>query len=570
MELSRLVAQIIPFVWVVWIATTSVLAVRVLRDDVWPCAPRRRGLWFVLALSAAAALASLVLPMRIDASGLMELSGGTEPWKGASGEALLRALRLVLPLSPTDIIHVTRAGLVPTCALAVLSLRLQRTAPPGWTKAGLDVQQVMSASVLLLTPSFLFGGLGVFNFWFFCSVVLAMLLAWEDLSRAPSWASRLCLLSSVVLIGFARPETIAGGIVVAALVVLFAWKNKDWKLLVPALVVALALGAVAPTVVAYLGDRMRNQPLLTGSDATGDAPTWMLPWIAFRRILLHAPLNLAVLFVAFHALGLLAFLRAVSMIRQRRASWPEIAAMALILAEFLAIGVHREGFARYIKYGQLLVAPSWYLAARACYTLPPVRKIQAWLVGSVAGGIAVSLASTLVSWLGYTRCSLPEGRTFSARMTDQTLLWVTAPRWANTLCPSQHERERVVVVGLDERAEQDGSVELDMFSPPSCEPERWPIAHLLKRAGCVAVAAYPEVNVAVEDALFDPTRGALCRDVPFQDSAWETQPATHAIVSYYRAERLSEIRSALGRHPSCPWEIEEITESAVLLRRSAP
>ena len=569
MDGSRLTAQLLPFVWVIWTAATGVLAARTLRDDVWPHAERRRGLWLVLGVSVSAVVATFFLPSRIDASGLMELSGGKEPWKGASGEALLGLIRAVVPLSHEDIIHLTRAWLVPTCALAMAASRGQIQGPALGTIAGVDVRRVAMVGVLLATPSFLFGVLGVFNFWFFCSLVLAMLLAWDDLTRSPAWASRISLLSSVALLGFARPETIVGGIVMAALVALFAWRRKDPKLLVPALVLLVALCSVAPTIVAYLGERMRNQPLLTGADATGDASIWMLPWIALRRIVQHAPLNLLVLLVAFHAMGVLAVGRAWRMIRERRASWPEVAAMALLLTEFAAIGVHREGFSRYIKYGQLLVVPSWFLAASVLGALPPTGKARVWLPASVAAGLVVTLASVLISWLGYTRCSRPEGQTFAARSRDETLLWNTAPRWAESVCAPDRGQGpvRVVVVGFDERAQTPGRDDEDMFGKPHCEPERWPIVHLLHGSGCWAAAAYPAADRSVEEVLFDPSHGVLCSGVPFDELAQEPQRATHAIASYYAPARRNEIREAVERSATCAWEIQEITDSAVLLRR---
>jgi hypothetical protein len=82
------------------------------------------------------------------------------------------------------------------------------------------------------------------------------------------------------------------------------------------------------------------------------------------------------------------------------------------------------------------------------------------------------------------------------------------------------------------------------------------------------LAVYPDARDSVDDALFDPARGALCRAVAFGNLTGEPQRATHAIVSYYGAQRPEEIRVAIAQHPSCPWEIVEIAESAMLLRRS--
>jgi len=569
MDTSKLVEQLLPVVWVLWCLSAVVLGVDVVRRDLWPHPERRRAVAILFAVAIVAPAVTLFLPVRVDSSGLMQLCTGTETWIGASGKALVRALRVVWPLSHTDIIHVTRAWFVPTCLLVILSHQAPQRSKPEWTKAGIDLQLLLGAGVLLVTPSFLFGVLGVYSFWFVCSIELAMLLAWRELTCAPTWSARILLISSVVLVGFTRPELIVGGLVLAILAAVFAWGRRDWVLFVLAALTAVVLGAVTPTVLAYLGEQMRTQPLLTGADATGDAPAWwMMPWITIRRIAVHVPLNVLLLLIAFHGMGVLAVGRAVRMVRERRVSWPEVAAFALILTEFLAIGVHRAGFVRYVKYGQLLVVPTWFVASAACYALPPERKVRAWIIGSLVAGIMLSLGSASVSLLGYTRCSLPEGHTLAARMHDETLLWKTAPQWAQSLCGGKHEPLRVVVVGLDERVMRRSNATKEMFSKPSCEPERWPLVHALMRSGCMATAAYPIAQMPVDEALFDPEHGALCREVSFDDSGQHLALATHAIVTFYRPERLAEIRSAVGQQETCRWDVVEVAESAVLLRRA--
>ncbi len=520
-------------------------------------------------VAVAATLATWALPFRIDSSGLMELSGGSDPRKRASGKAFLRVVRVATPLPMVDIIHVTRATLVPTCLLAVLTAARPEPRQDDRVWHGVDLNLMLVVAALVFTSPVLFGGLGVFNFWFFSIVVLALLLAWRELSRSPGWAARLSLSSSVALIGFSRPETIAGGIVLAALGAAFAWRRRDWSLFALTVLVVAGLSAAAPTVVAYLSDRMRNQPLLTGSDATGDAPAWMLPWMAVRRVAVHLPSNLVILLVVFNAMALLAATRVLGMIRERRMSWPQAAALALIGAEVLAVGVHREGFLRYEKYGQILAVPLRYLATRAWFVLPPGRRPRAWLVGTVSAAFVVSAADVLVSWAGWTRCSRPEGRTLSTRMRDEVLLRETAPRWARSLCAPRKppEHNAVVVIGFDERVPGGDAGRADTFSPMPCEPERWPVLHLLRREGCWAVAGYPPADQSADDALFDPSHGALCRPVAFPEFARDPQTATHAVVTFYRPDRVAEIARAVERSASCRWEVLEATESAVMLRR---
>lgn len=567
MDTPRLVALILPFVWVAWAAATTVLAVRGYRRDLGGDPPRRKVLWIAAATALAAWGTTFLIPARIDSSGLLELAGGGEPWKGAAGEAVIAIAGAVVALDLEAIIHFTRASVVPACMLAVLVIAEPGADGEKWIRRGIDLRALLAVGTLLVTPSFLFGTLGVFNFWFFCTVSLAMLLAWRDVVGEPTNAGRIALVTSVLLIGFARPETIAGGIVLAVAATVFASRRRDIRLAIPAALALLLLIAVAPAVSAYLADRMRNQPLLTGADATGSAPLWQLPWIATRRIVEHAPVNLLVLLIALHSIGVLAVVRAVRIVRSRRASWIELAALAFVMVEFLAIGVHREGFTRYIKYGQLLAVPCWYLATRVWFAQPAGRSTRRLLGGAFAAGATAMVASLALTGPGFNRCSLPEGRTLSARRADELLLWNTTPGWVRSVCGgSGTQPARVVVVGLDERVPRaEGAIE-DGFSTPMCEPERWPVGRLLSRGGCETLSVYPDRREPIRKTLFDSETGALCRPVVSGGGGREPQRATHAIVTYYRHERADEVREAVAAHPACGWEILETTPSAMLLR----
>ncbi len=567
MDTPRLVALILPFVWVAWAAATTALAVRGYRRDLGGELSQRKVMWIAAAAAFAAWGATFLIPARIDSSGLLELAGGEEPWKGAAGEAVIAIARAVVVLDLEAIILLTRASVVPACMLAVLVIAEPRAEGERWIRKAIDLRVLLAIGTLLVTPSFLFGTLGVFNFWFFCTVSLAMLLAWRDVVGEPTNAGRIALVTSVLLIGFARPETIAGGIVLAAAAAVFAWRRRDIRLAIPAAIALLLLIAVAPAVSAYLADRMRNQPLLTGADATGSAPLWQLAWIAIRRIIEHAPANLLVLLVALHSIGVLAVVRAVRIVRNRRASWIELAALAFVVVEFLAIGVHREGFTRYIKYGQLLVVPCWYLATRVWFAQPAGRSTQRLLVGAFAAGATVMVTSLAFTGAGFNRCSLPEGRTLFARRADELLLWNTTPDWVRSVCGGNGaQTARVVVVGLDERVPRaEGAIE-DAFSTPMCEPERWPVGRLLSRGGCDTLSVYPDRRESIQKTLFDSETGALSRPVVPGGGGGEPRRATHAIVTYYRPERADEVREALAAHPACGWEILDTTPSAVLLR----
>jgi hypothetical protein len=58
------------------------------------------------------------------------------------------------------------------------------------------------------------------------------------------------------------------------------------------------------------------------------------------------------------------------------------------VTEFLAIGVHREGFLRYDKYGQLVVVPFWLPCVVGILTLSAVRERT--VLGAAAGAAASS------------------------------------------------------------------------------------------------------------------------------------------------------------------------------------
>lgn|GEM_PF-4481511 len=78
---------------------------------------------------------------------------------------------------------------MPTCLPAVLTAARLEPRQDDWVWHGVDLNLMLVVAALVFTSPFLFGGLGVFNCWFFSIVVLALLLAWRELSRSPGWAA---------------------------------------------------------------------------------------------------------------------------------------------------------------------------------------------------------------------------------------------------------------------------------------------------------------------------------------------------------------------------------------------
>ena len=563
MNAPRLVSEVLPWVWIAWSGFVSALTLRAWRRDVLPSPSRRRSAWVLLILSAGLVVASFLAPFRIDASGLMELHAGTEPWKGAVGEAALRLVRWFHHVEPTGIIVLTRLFLLPSAAVAIALASDRPTAEP-WTARGFDLRLLVLVGALLITPSFSFGVMGVFNFWFFPVVVLGVLLALHELETSPSWLGRLTLWTSLPLLAFARPETIVATLVMALLVSGASRARKDHRTWVPTLVLACGMVLIAPSMLSYLDDRVRNQPLLMGADTAGDAPFWTTGWILVRRVVEHLPINLLVLVVALHVLGGVAVFRVLRILRTRSASLAEVAALGLLVTEFVAIGVHREGFLRYDKYGQLVVVPFWLLFVVGIPMLGAVRQRK--VLGAAAGaGALLFVAHVTLSGLGVGRCAAGGAR--DGMLQDETLLWEVSPRWVRSACVRETPA-LVVVVQLDERGAMPEQQRPAKPEGKTCEPERWPLAHQWSRAGCASAVVVPGDTERLEKVLCDPNEGVLRSPLRFDALQDPMRHPNLGVVSFYRPERLAEVTDVLRRRPDCGWEVKETARSAVLLRRT--
>jgi hypothetical protein len=574
METPRLVAALVPWVWVIWATTSAMVVFRVWRRDIGPDPARKRAAWLLLGLSLLLFAGAFALPSRIDASGLMELQGGDTPWKGAVGEGIISIARAVLGVRFLGIIVTTRAFLPAAglLAIAVACSALQRDATErklddSWKVGGVDLQLLFAGSALVLTPSFAFGVLGVFNFWFYGLLVLALLLALLELPRAPSWPARLSILCNLALIGFARPETIVAAVVAGTLIAISAFRRRDHRVWIPLAAVTIAMAGAAPSMFSYLDDRVRHQPLLMGDDTAADASPVSVVLLLIRRVAEHLPLNLLVLLVALHVLGALALVQLVRMVRTRRVTDAELAAVGLLLAEFLAIGVHREGFVRYIKYGQLVVVPVWFLCISGVLVSSLGRRRRRLLAAASIGALVLFAAHFALTATGVGRCATAEGKSRSGRTQDIELLWQTAPDWARTTCAERPGgRARVVIVQLDERGADPSQQRPPKPEGKSCEPERWPVWHHFLREGCATAVVIPARAEQVRETLCDPSEGVLSSPLRFESLHEPQQLPTHAVVTFYRTQRAEQIREAL-KYPACGWRIEEETASAMLLER---
>ncbi|HNS97013.1 MAG TPA: hypothetical protein PLJ27_10245 [Polyangiaceae bacterium] len=565
MNAPNLLGEWLPWVWVVWFAALLALTARIWRREVLPIRPRRHAAIVLVVVSLGLLIASFLVPFRVDASGLMELFAGTEPWKGVVGKSVLELIRPLSPLDPMRIILLTRVFALGSTAVAIAVVTSIWRAHHHIEKETERIDLVLLSTVgcLLLTPSYASGLLGVFNFWFFPFVMLGMLLALVDLERRPSWLGRILFWTSLPLLAYSRPETLVATLSMTFLVILSFRKRGDRLTWVSTAVLAFAMTAIAPSVFAYLDDRVRNQPLLMGGDAAGDSSSWATGWILFRRIIQHLPINGLAVGVAMHGMGLLAMVGMVRRVRARQASVGQVAAFVFFLVEFVAIGVHREGFLRYDKYGLLVVSAIWFLALS---TLPEYRAStrRVLLRIGLIGSALLFVFHVTLGMLGVGRCVLPHEPVRDAKLRDMTLLWEDTPRWVRAKC-DHGTTNRVVVVMLDERGEMPEQLDKRADGAKRCEPERWPLVHQWKRAGCATDLFIPDRVESIDEILCEPSDGK--HGNPLYSRRTSDHP-TLGIISFHRREHVDWVREFLHRRADCGWQMEEESGAALLLRRA--
>jgi hypothetical protein len=341
----------------------------------------------------------------------------------------------------------------------------------------------------------------------------------------------------------------------------------------------LVLFAVSITELAgFLLDRVRTQPLLMGSDAApavAAAPRGPLPLVMLRRVLSHVPRDLGLLVLALHGLALLAAARLWAMARARRATAAEWAAALLLVVEFAAIALHREGFVKLTKYGQLVAVPIWYLAVVGALGARPAERRRGWLRALVVVTAAVTAAFTVADWTGRL---VPRGWRVPA--WADTLLWREAPPLAGELCARGRAGgpATVLVLGVDERRPSSVGIRWLGVEAAEWESELWPLPYLLRQAGCQASAYYPAPGRPLP-ALLHGGGGPdlLCGPAPPDETpgqrlrtAAPPRP-THILVTSLGPGQRGELDRALAAAPACAWRVErELTHAALLARAAAP
>jgi hypothetical protein len=544
-DLAHLALQL---VWLAWLPAMAVLLARALRP-----AWSRDGRRVAMLLAGAAVLVAVVfaLPFQVDASSIMELTATRAhegQWKGIAGRALV-APWLRAGLGPFGVIVVARLSLILAVALAAALL------VRGAGEAGGDaVPLLLGVLALLGLPSFTFGILEAHRSFFYSPLVLTTLLALRELERGPTVAGGVALVAGLVLLSFTRPELIVAALLLGGA---FAYRAaaRRRRLLAAGIGLAAVLCLLAvPEVLGYLFDRMRSQPLLMGSDAAGAAPTGQLAAVGLKRIVSHVPLNAACLLVSLHVVIVLAVWRLARLVRARRASWPELAAALLLLTEFVAIGIHREGFTRVAKYGQLLTVPAWYLALLGLWPELAAERRRVWQRRLVVASALFLVLNVEVSLVTPGREGPRSSRSWRARQADIALLWRDVPALGRRIC-SAAAPASVLVVGLDERREQFWPLGRYLgIETSQWESERSAIVHVLARSGCAVHAAYP-VGALPAAAL----------DAPVTFDEGPPRPPTHALVTWGEPYRRAELRAlATGA-----WRVEAEVEGATLLVRGA-
>jgi hypothetical protein len=257
--------------------------------------------------------------------------------------------------------------------------------------------------------------------------------------------------------------------------------------------------------------------------------------------------------------------------------------------------MHREGFFKITKYGQLVVVPLWYLAMQRRLPLMAPGRRRRWTRVILAASLVVTAAYTVADWTGW---GAPHGWRVPARA--DTLIWREAPRVAASLCDGRGRAggATIVVLGLDERRPTGVGLPWMGVEAARWESEMGALPHVLRQAGCRTITRYPATDLPLPSVL----RGSggepdlLCAVAPLDEAGGPMVPSagardptgptgraagagvqsgravlpTHILMTYLATSHREEVSRVLAATPECPWRVERELTNAVLLGRAAP
>jgi len=638
--MESVVPQILRATWVLFLPLAVGVALVAVRQAVLSSRAAVRIVLVALAAGVVVGVMGIVFPFRVDASGLLELMpDGRSPtqFKGTAGKAFVDVAAWFGVSSYRGVIACTRATavLLPLFAAALVLPAIQGRR-----------ETAIACTLLVASPLCLHGSLGVFNFWFFPLVSLGLcvgLTTLETLERsgegglgaggagaseddaggagasevdagvagasevdagaagagegrakevrlASVWRTMALLVVGlgVLLIGFSRPETMAS----AALLALVLFVRAAWQRDLEAAFVfggVLVLFAAWSSLVAeFLLDRMRHQPLLMGTDVSPGASTAALSLVAVRRVLLHVPRDVLFLGVVLHVVVYFAVRRLLGVVRetvrQRRCSLVELAAAILLVTEFVAVAVHREGFFKITKYGQLVVVPAFVLGVLGEIGRRQAKQRQRLLGMALCATLIVSAVYSAADFSGW---GAPCGWRVPGRA--DRLLWYEAPRLSEELCrQGRSAPATVLVLGLDERKPRGVGIPWLGIEDMEWESDIASLPIVFRRAGCKTATRYPEAGLSVRQVLdknaeadplcglvvLDEGRGPQPADVGATlqggTASKERGEVTHVLVTYLDPRRRPEVLDLLLHADGCAFKLGKELPHVMLFERVPP
>ncbi|HAZ08557.1 MAG TPA: hypothetical protein DCZ01_08575 [Elusimicrobia bacterium] len=545
-EAARILSSVC---WIVWIPSSAVVIARASRRMFSRLSHAQR-VTLVLAPVPVLALARW-LPMHVSIDPVF-LCHWLEPWKGMSGRVLVDLLASWTASPEFTSIWIARGFYlaVPFLALAVLGLE-EEPSPVG--RGGVFIL----ALLLLGNPIMVVGSMSVRYFFFVPAAIAVILVSGREWLAKGGNAPFCALASSLILLGWSRPEIAPVAVLLTGLLAWQAWRAPrlmDRREMGGLLATGLALLAVFPAELGYLVAQSRIDSISLKGNILGQRPVWMLLPLLAENALRNIPSILEEQTLMTGGLLLLAAARMAQLARRPVAENPEQWWSAAILVSYLMIGApHCEGLGAgggVAKYGLVINLPVWHLAA-------------AFLKGQVGRGrrrlaILTAAGSLVLSTQGIASYFGEDSERREENASRDQLYWEAIPAFARHSCP-RGEPPACVVVGAvgDPRSERP-------FSP--LIEDKTVVGMLLSSHGCRVpkiAGAGPDSEPAPSDDLAD----LLCGRRAACGPTGAVFPADRAVIVHHGPQDAGLLDRFLERQENCGWRRSESWAYATTLER---
>lgn len=356
----------------------------------------------LIGFSSAWLLLSYAVPLWVHYDSVDHLVSPDAVYKGESSRALLSLVVGSSASSHEAIVHLFRAALlvVPFAAYALALLLTtpsasQRPIHASAESASPDSLRPAFVAALLLVaqPQWFLPLVNVEYFALFGACVALLLIGVHGFMTGRSVSAVVLVFSTLVLIGFMRPESVVIALAILVLIIIAAFRDRRPVVGWVGLALAVLLADRAAGAIPYIMNQARTEPLSMGTSRRhdlGGQPWYQLLAAWASNAARFFPKNLLYLLLFQHFLLLGGLWGGAQRVRARPLGLPPLVAL-VFPAFYLTIVLGKDiGFDEPVKYHALIVVALWFIAlshVRPRWENLPVRLMT---YGAVA--------MTVLSW----------------------------------------------------------------------------------------------------------------------------------------------------------------------------